>query len=106
MNQALSENRARACYRYLIEELGIDPRRIIPVGKGETEPAVWWDKSKQARVTLNEDFINQYKSEELIYEQLNQINRRTEGKILRLDFDANLFPEAPIEYLQYITIPK
>jgi hypothetical protein len=106
MNQALSENRARACYRYLIEELGIDPRRIIPVGKGETEPALWWDKSKQARFTLSEDYINQYKSDDLIYERLHQVNRRTEGKILRLDFDANTFPEAPQEYLQYITIPK
>jgi len=106
MNQALSENRARACYRYLTEELGIDPRRIIPVGKGETEPAIWWNKSKQARFTLSEDYINQFKSDDLIYEQLHQVNRRTEGKILRLDFDANTFPEAPKEYLQYITIPK
>lgn len=36
-NQRLSERRAQAAERYLIECCGIDPRRLIAVGKGERE---------------------------------------------------------------------
>ena len=36
-NQRLSEQRARAAERYLVERCGIDPTRLIPIGKGESD---------------------------------------------------------------------
>lgn len=36
-NQRLSERRARSVARYLISELGVEPKRLQTVGKGETE---------------------------------------------------------------------
>ena len=36
-NQALSENRAKACYQYIIT-LGVAPARMSYVGYGETRP--------------------------------------------------------------------
>ncbi len=36
-NQRLSEQRAQAAERYLIECCGIDPRRLVAIGKGERE---------------------------------------------------------------------
>ena len=52
-NQVLSENRAKAVYKFLVEEKGIDPRRIQPIGKGEAEPATWTDENGQ-EVVLTE----------------------------------------------------
>jgi outer membrane protein OmpA-like peptidoglycan-associated protein len=43
-NKKLSENRAKACYKYLVENKGVDPRRIVPKGKGEIEPRTIWRK--------------------------------------------------------------
>jgi hypothetical protein len=37
---------------------------------------------------------------------LNQLNRRTEGKVLRLDFNPNNAPEAPKSYLEFQAMPK
>ena len=105
-NQILSVNRARACFKYLVEELKIDSRRIIPVGKGEKEPALWRNPSTGQTILLTETFINDIKENAVLYEQLNQLNRRTEGRIIRKDFNAGTFPEAPKEYFQFITIPK
>lgn len=36
-NQRLSEQRARAAERYLVERGGIDPTRLIPIGKGKSD---------------------------------------------------------------------
>jgi outer membrane protein OmpA-like peptidoglycan-associated protein len=36
-NQNLSEQRARSAERYLVERCGIDPTRLIPIGKGESD---------------------------------------------------------------------
>lgn len=105
-NQVLSENRAKACYKYLVTELHIDPRRIVPVGKGESIPAQWYDHAQESWVVLTEEYIQQRKDNASIYEYLNQINRRTEGRILRLDFDPSTAPKAPKEYLEFQTIPK
>ncbi|MBI3238013.1 MAG: OmpA family protein, partial [Flavobacteriia bacterium] len=49
-NQVLSENRAKACYKYLVEERGVDPRRIVPVGKGEREPKTVYKKGEMYQV--------------------------------------------------------
>ena len=36
-NQELSERRARSVYNYLIREFGMNPDRLEPLGKGESE---------------------------------------------------------------------
>lgn len=105
-NQVLSENRAKACYKYLVTELHIDARRIVPVGKGESMPAQWYDPAQKSWIELTEEYIQQRKDNASLYEYLNQLNRRTEGKILRLDFDPSTAPNAPKEYLEFQAIPK
>lgn len=79
-NQALSENRAKAVYNYLV---GIDPKnacRVIPFGKGESEPAkINVNGVEQA---LTEDYINQFKANKTEFERLHQLNRRTTVKIV------------------------
>lgn len=105
-NQILSINRARACYKYLVEELKIDPRRIIPVGKGEKEPATWIDPISGKSILLTKEYINQFKNDDVLYEKINQLNRRTEGRIISKDFNPATFPEASKEYLEFIVTPK
>lgn len=104
-NLILSLNRAKACYIYLVQELKIDPRRIIPVGLGESEPATWYDPIKKEQVLLTEDYILTFKDDPSVFENLNQINRRTEGKILRLDFNPQTAPKAPKEYMEFQVLP-
>lgn len=122
-NQRLSENRARACYKYLVEQKGVDPRRIVPVGKGEMEPRSIYRKGDDFAVTiprddkgneiegytevkLTEALINTYKtSNKKLYETLHQYNRRTEGKVLRMDFDPATSPAANPEYLKFVKYP-
>jgi outer membrane protein OmpA-like peptidoglycan-associated protein/tetratricopeptide (TPR) repeat protein len=80
-NMALSENRAKAVYNYLV---GVDPKnacRVIPFGKGESEPAKYKD-SKGVEQVLTEEYINQFKSDKNKFEALHQINRRTTVKIV------------------------
>jgi outer membrane protein OmpA-like peptidoglycan-associated protein len=36
-NRALSEQRAKSVYNYLIEEFGMNPEQLVPQGKGESE---------------------------------------------------------------------
>jgi peptidoglycan-associated lipoprotein len=86
-NQILSEARAKECVNYLVIEKGIDPKRIIAVGKGETEPAIWTDPTTGEKITLTEKYINQFKtSDKIKFERLHQINRRAEGKVISMDF--------------------
>jgi outer membrane protein OmpA-like peptidoglycan-associated protein len=101
-NLLLSVNRAKAVYKYLVEERGIDPRRLIPVGKGELEPSRIFDETSGSYIELTESYINQFKTtDKTKFEQLHQINRRTEGKIIGLNFDPSTAPDAPKEYLQF-----
>jgi peptidoglycan-associated lipoprotein len=123
-NQVLSENRAKACYKYLVEEKGVDPRRIIPVGKGEREPRVVYllagkyyeSEPKDAElntlpgvqaIALKEAYMNQFKkTNKKLFEQLQQYNRRTEGKVVTLEFDeANALPANP-DFLVFKVLPK
>jgi outer membrane protein OmpA-like peptidoglycan-associated protein len=106
LNQILSENRAKSCYIYLVNELHIDPRRIVPIGKGESEPANWFDPSTQSIVKLTEDFINAKKENTGLFEYLNQLNRRTEGRVLRLDFDPKSAAPAPKSYMEFQILPR
>ena len=92
-NQLLSENRAKECVKYLVTEKGIDPRRLIPVGKGEHSPAKWIDPVAGDTVSLNETYINQFiTTDKVKFEKLHQLNRRTEAKILSMDFDPATAP--------------
>jgi peptidoglycan-associated lipoprotein len=86
-NQILSENRAKECVRYLVEEKGVNPNRLKPTGKGEREPAEWKDPATGQVIRLTEDFINQFKkADPEKFEFLHQLNRRTEGRVLSMDF--------------------
>jgi peptidoglycan-associated lipoprotein len=88
-NQILSEGRAKTCFDYLVGK-GIDARRIVPVGKGESQPITM--KKDQGGFKggdiLTEDYIAKLSTndeKELAY----QLNRRTVFRILATDFDPN-----------------
>jgi outer membrane protein OmpA-like peptidoglycan-associated protein len=117
-NQKLSENRAKACYKYLVEQKGVDPRRIIPVGKGEMEPRTVYksgdvyladqpnDMTGVETILLTEAYINQFKAKnKQLYETLHQLNRRTEGKVVNMGFDPATAPAANPGYLQFVKYP-
>jgi peptidoglycan-associated lipoprotein len=105
-NQVLSENRAKAVYKHLVETCGIDPRRIRPVGRGEAEPATWVDESGKT-VVLTEDYINQFKSSDKAkFEMLHTINRRTTAKITSTTFEPKTAPAANPEYRKFKTLPR
>jgi outer membrane protein OmpA-like peptidoglycan-associated protein len=118
INQKLSENRARACYKFLVEEKGIDPRRIVPVGKGESKPRTVYKKGNVylgekpknmtgvQKIVLTEAYINQYKqTNKVLYERLHQLNRRTEVLVLSKSFDATTHPPADPKYKTYVAYP-
>lgn len=119
-NQQLSENRAKSCYKFLVEEKGVDPRRIVPVGKGEREPRTIYlyngqyvelepkgEDGKTAQgaqaIILTEAYMNQFKKDKKLFEVLQQYNRRTEGKVITLTFDPASAPAANPDYLIYKT---
>lgn len=117
-NQKLAENRAKACYKYLVEEKGLDARRIIPVGKGESEPRTIWKKGNEylsskpsdmegvEAVVLKEEYINQFKTTNpTLYEVLHQYNRRTEGRVVNMTFDPATAPAANPTYKVYVKYP-
>jgi outer membrane protein OmpA-like peptidoglycan-associated protein len=86
-NQKLSEARAQTCVDYLVKEKGVDPRRLKAVGKGEREPAEWKNPETGRKILLTEIYINQFKTtDKTKFELLHQVNRRTEGKVLSMDF--------------------
>jgi peptidoglycan-associated lipoprotein len=114
-NQVLSENRAKACYKYLVEEKGVDPRRIVPVGKGEREPrrmflkdGKYYEKPTEGstEVILTEAYINTFKADVVKYNMLLQFNRRTEARILSLEFEPATAPASNPEYLKFKVVPK
>ncbi len=118
-NQKLSENRARACYKYLVEEKGIDPRRIIPVGKGEENPRKVWLmngeylvrqptealETEYEEIILTEKYINSFRRDQKKFKMLHQLNRRTEGAVYSLEFDPETAAPADPKYLEYVPYP-
>lgn len=118
-NQKLSENRARSCYKFLVEEKGVDARRLVPVGRGEREPRKVWLKdgvyrvdepsedklSEYEAITLTEKYINGFRRDKVKFEMLHQLNRRTEGDVLQMDFDGATAPAADPKYLKYVKYP-
>ena len=95
-NQVLSQARAQSCVDYLIEK-GIPADRLTAVGMGEGEPftipngyaGYGADKFKEGD-KLTESFIKRLGGDD--QEVANQINRRTDFKVLSDDY----VPSAPV----------
>jgi peptidoglycan-associated lipoprotein len=95
-NMDLSQRRAQSVVDYLIKK-GIEPKRLIAKGYGKTQPRKISKKLgdrypflKDGDV-LDETFINNLQKEE-DKETAHQINRRTEFKVIREDFNENGTP--------------
>jgi peptidoglycan-associated lipoprotein len=90
-NQSLSQKRAQAVVQYLIEK-GIASERLSPKGYGESTPKVVDSEiAKQnpflkAATPLTEQYINSLANDEQ-KEIAHQINRRTEFKVMRTDYE-------------------
>lgn len=91
-NQKLSQQRAQVVVEYLIQK-GIAADRLTAVGYGESTPKVVDQQTAQeapflkAGTVLSEQFINSLPNEEQ-KEIAHQINRRTEFRVLRTDYEA------------------
>jgi len=88
-NQELSQKRAQSCCEYLIKH-GIERERLTPVGYGKSKPVVA-DKALHGKYpfipqeqVLDEDFILKLKADQ--QEICNQINRRTEFKVVKTTY--------------------
>lgn len=91
-NQDLSQKRAQVVVQYLIEK-GIEAERLSPKGYGESAPKTV-DKIIHAQnpflkegSVLTEQVINSLANDEQ-KEIAHQINRRTEFRVLRTDYEA------------------
>jgi peptidoglycan-associated lipoprotein len=91
-NQDLSQKRAQSVVQYLIEK-GIETARLSPKGYGESNPKVVDDAIAaqnsflKSGTSLSEQYINTLASEEQ-KEIAHQINRRTEFRVLRTDYES------------------
>lgn len=88
-NIVLSQKRAQSVVNYLIKA-GIEAERLTPVGYGETKPVIV-DKALKKRYSflpmdqvLDEAFIMTLPADK--QEICNQINRRTEFKVLKTTY--------------------
>jgi peptidoglycan-associated lipoprotein len=122
-NQVLSENRSKACYEYLVKQKGVDPRRIVPAGKGENEPrtmylngARYYENPPKDPTTkellpgtqelkMTEAYMAPFKKDKKKFEMLQQFNRRTEAKVVTLDFDPATAPPANPDFLVFKKLP-
>lgn len=89
-NDALSQRRADSCVAYLVKS-GIDIERLTAVGRGENEPRTIPEKYDgfanekfKAGTVLSENYLKGLSAEDL--SAGNQINRRTDMKVLRDDY--------------------
>jgi peptidoglycan-associated lipoprotein len=91
-NLSLSQKRAQVVVQYLIEK-GIEPQRLEAKGYGESTPKVvdsiiaGQNPFLKAGTTLSEQYINSLANDEQ-REIAHQINRRTEFKVLRTDYES------------------
>jgi hypothetical protein len=67
---------------------------------------MWFDPTQNKMIKLSEEFIQSKKENDVLYEYLHQLNRRTEGKVLRLDFNPKTATEAPSSYMEFQILPK
>jgi peptidoglycan-associated lipoprotein len=95
-NMDLSQRRAQSVVNYLIKK-GISPKRLIAKGYGESQPRKLSKKIigsnsflKEGDI-LNEEFINKLPTDEQ-KEIAHQINRRTEFKVIREDYNESGAP--------------
>ncbi len=94
-NEKLSQRRAQSCVDFLVNEKGVDPRRIVPKGYGEYRPRkfdtdfTYVYKGKQYAfpkgAELTESYITSL-ADKNMQEAANALNRRTEFIVLRTDF--------------------
>lgn len=89
-NEVLSQKRADTTVKYLISE-GINPDRLVAKGMGENDPFTipenyegYGSDALPTGVTLSERYIKTLSPEK--QEIANQINRRTDFRVLRDDF--------------------
>lgn len=91
-NQDLSQKRAQTVVQYLIEK-GIETERLSAKGYGESTPKVvdtfitGQSAFLKAGTTLTEQYINTLANDEQ-KETAHQINRRTEFRVLRTDYES------------------
>ncbi len=109
-NQILSQHRADTCVEYLISK-GIDSLRLVAGGKGESEPFVIPTDYKgfgaehfEAGKELTERYIRGLSAE--ISDVANQINRRTDMKVLRDDYVPKVKPTEEEEEEEEEKLPK
>ena len=94
-NKRLSQRRAESVVNYLIEH-GIQKDRLTPVGYGKEMPKTVRKKLTERFPYLKEgdvltqEFIEQLKPEE--QEPCNQLNRRTEFRVLRTTYGMATTP--------------
>ena len=88
-NLELSQKRAQSCCNYLVEH-GIEQERLTPVGYGKTKPVIA-DKALNKKYpfipvdqVLDEEFILKLTPEQ--QDICNQINRRTEFKVIKTTY--------------------
>ncbi|MDZ7845704.1 MAG: OmpA family protein [Owenweeksia sp.] len=89
-NQGLSQRRADSSVTYLIKK-GVDSARLVSKGMGESEPFTipenydgYGAEQMEPGKTLTESYIKSLSPEK--QEIANQINRRTDFKVLRDDY--------------------
>ena len=88
-NKALSQRRAESVVKYLIEKV-IDRERLTPVGYGKDKPKTIKKRVAEkyefmkADDVLTEEYIKSLKPDE--QELCNQLNRRTEFRVLRTTY--------------------
>ena len=91
-NQDLSQKRAQVVVQYLIDK-GIEPARLSAKGYGESTPKVVdaviaaQNPFLKTGTALTEQYINTLANDEQ-KEIAHQINRRTEFRVLRTDYEA------------------
>lgn len=77
-NMVLSDNRAKAVMKYLVEK-GINSQRLTAKGYGETKPNTTLFKGEE--VTLTEEYINGLDPKD--QKAAHQLNRRTMYQVIR-----------------------
>ena len=87
LNTRLSFDRALSCVDYLVS-VGVDSRRLIPVGMADTEPTVLTSETMGLSPgSLSREYIERLKTNSL-KEMAHQKNRRTDFKVLSTDFES------------------
>ncbi|MDP3002112.1 MAG: OmpA family protein [Bacteroidales bacterium] len=91
-NQDLSQKRAQVVVQYLIDK-EIEPQRLLPKGYGESTPKIVDSEIVKQNpflkmgTALTEQYINTLANDEQ-KEIAHQINRRTEFRVLRTDYES------------------